>query len=151
MTSPRTLQPTLDRTRPLPRTDANTGRVQLFACCVSFRATCGPERLLGPSLSGTDSAAEMGRCYCFTIVITNIMSGVGGAFLCFGSFLSDAGVKPRREAKVRLQLSIVSARSDHAVPLHCCATRASTTTCTECVCEREPRVLLFGAGKVLYK
>lgn len=35
------------------------------------------------------------------------------------------------EAKVWLQLSTVSARSDHAVPLRSCATRASATTCTD--------------------
>lgn len=94
---------------PCPRTDANTGRVQLFTCCVPLRTTCGPERLLGASVSRTDSAAEMGRCSCLTIVISNITGGVGGGCLCLGSLLWDAGVKPGREAKVCLQLSTVPA------------------------------------------
>lgn len=84
------------------------------------------------------------------IIITIIMR-VCGDFLCFASLHSDAGVKPRREGK---SVAATFDRPGSFWPRGSAAQlqglrRASTTTwrAFECVCEREPRVMLFGAGK----
>lgn len=86
------------------------------------------------------------------IIITIIMR-VCGDFLCFGSLHSDAGVKPRRQKcgrNFRPSRVVLTTRFRCTVaPLVRGLRRASTTTWRtfECVREREPRVMLFGAGK----